>query len=401
MKRICSHRHIIFFPFFMLFFLSTKAQGDTAFIPKGSLWGLGFGDFSFKSVTDKSGRGATNQYTGMPDKQSQFHFRRLYLGYDYEISRRFSSNFLLAFEENNSGSGDLLTNGRLSLFIKNASVTWKNIFKGSNLSLGQVFTPAAVLLPEVVWDYRCIERTISELRRTPAWDMGIILSGTLHDNKTSEWGYNIMIGNGSGSKPENNRFKWFYGDVYAKLFNKKLILDLYADYSRIDWNPLWHHDRNMFKALIAYSSPKFTIGCEAFNNTIRNDVKSYFNNGTDTPGNNIIDSSMRNSKSINWSAFARGKIYKDKLGFFARYDQFDPGRANDNAVFNKLVSATPNYNPNTAESFFTLGLDYTPIDKIHIMPNVWSTRYRHVGPGTNAAGTDLVYRLSIYYVYGK
>jgi len=163
--------------------LQSNAQMSTDSVPRGKVWGLGFGDVAFKYDRDESNRGATNQYTGMAENQSIFQFRRVYLGYDYVISKKFSSNFLLAMEENfvNSASttpaitGDLLSNGRYSMFIKNANVNWNGIFKGSTLSLGMLHTPSAVLLSEVVWDYRCIERTISELRRTPAWDMGVML----------------------------------------------------------------------------------------------------------------------------------------------------------------------------------------------------------------------------------
>ena len=379
-----------------------QAQGptDSTFKPSGKVWGLGFGDFAFKANADESNRGGTNQYTGMAANQSMFQFRRVYLGYDYEISERFSSNFLLAMEDNlvttasstPVTSGDLLTNGRYSLFIKNANVTWKNIFKGSHLSLGMVHTPAAVLLPELIWDYRCIERTISELRRTPAWDMGVILSGTLHSAKKTEFGYNLMIGNGTASRPENNQFKWFYGDVYVKLFNKKLIIDLYADYNRMDLVPGAHHDRSMIKGLIAFTSPKFTIGIEAFTNTLRNDVIAM---SADSITSKI------DTRAIDYSIYARGRIYKDQLGFFVRYDNYDASLNTQNDTYINYAPRTSNYDPNTVEQFFTAGLDFTPIDKIHIMPNVWYTGYKNAGPSSIEDGYDLVYRLSIYYVYGK
>jgi len=35
------------------------------------------------------------------------------------------------------------------------------------------------------------------------------------------------------------------------------------------------------------------------------------------------------------------------------------------------------------------------------MPNVWMMKYENAGPGIANSGTDLVVRLSIYYVYGK
>jgi hypothetical protein len=48
-----------------------------------------------------------------------------------------------------------------------------------------------------------------------------------------------------------------------------------------------------------------------------------------------------------------------------------------------------------------VGIDYSPISKIHIMPNVWYNKYTNASPMQLAGGNDLVVRLSLYYVYGK
>jgi hypothetical protein len=322
------------------------------------------------------------------------------LGYDYEISKKFSSEIMVAMEDNRvstntapaATSGDLLYNQKLSLFIKTASLTWKNIFKGANLTFGQTFTPSAVLTVEPIWNYRCIEKTVSELRNIPAWDMGIRLSGTFYNKKETEVGYNIMIGNGTGSKPENNKYKTFYGDVYAKLLHKKLLLDLYADYNRLDWTPGFRHDRRMIKGLVAYSVPKFTLGVEGFVNFFRNDIEAM-----------KIDSSIENTdlKAIDYSIFLRGKIYKDLLGFFVRYDHCDLSKNMNNAIYIKYTAKTLTLDPNNNVSFFTAGVDFMPNDNIHIMPNIWYTKYKDKGPNKLADGRDLVFRLSIYYVYGK
>lgn len=390
-------RYLIWLAVISFFFASSAvAQMSTDSVSKGKVWGLGFGDIAFKYDRDESNRGATNQYTGMAENQSIFQFRRVYLGYDYVISKKFSSNFLLAMEENfvNSASttptitGDLLSNGRYSMFIKNANVNWNNIFEGSTLSLGMLHTPAAVLLSEVVWDYRCIERTISELRRTPAWDMGVMLHGTLLNKEKTEIGYHLMIGNGSGSRPENDAFKWYYGDVYVKLFKKRLILDGYADFNRTSLTAGNRRERHMFKGLLAWSTPKFTIGVEAFSAVLRNEVD------VDETSDSLVD-----VRALNYSVYARGRIYKEKLGYFIRYDGYNP-TGNRSEAWTEYKPLTPQYNPNYSEVFFTFGLDYTPIDHIHIMPNIWFTEYRNAG-GDSKPGQDAVIRLSVYYVYGK
>ena len=384
---------------FMSTFTVAQEKVDSAFKPSGNLWGLAYGDYAFKYKSDPLNRGGVNQYTGIKESESLFQFRRIYLGYDYQISKTFSSNFLLAHEENEissaniipTTSGDLLSNNKVSMFIKLASVTWNNILPKTNLTMGQQYTPASVLLSEGMWDYRCIERTISDIRRTPAYDFGIQLSGNLYDNKKTEIGYNLMIGNGNAAKPENDKFKWFYSDVYVKFLNKKMLFDIYADYDRMNWTSNWHHDRYMFKALLAYTTPKITVGAEAFYNTLRNDNKATSATQSDTL--------TTNASGI--SVFARGAIYKNLLTFFVRYDDYNPSINNKNGTYTKYTALTPTYDPNTKEQFFTAGIDYSPINKIHIMPNVWYNNYTNAGPVANSDGYDLVYRLSLYYVYGK
>jgi len=378
------------------------AQGittdTTVATPPGKLWGLVYGDYAYKMKSDSLNRGGLNQYTGIKENESLFQFRRVYLGYSYDISSRFSADFLLALEDNmetNMGgtpvlSGSVLGDGKLGLFIKLANLKYKNVFKGSDLSFGEVYTPAAVLVSETLWEYRCIERTISEIRRTPAWDLGVSLNGKIYNTTATEVGYNAMIGNGTASRPEN---KTFYGDIYAKLFNKKLVIDLYADYSKIDWTAQWHHDRSMAKAIVAYTTPKLTIGAEGFINSLMNDnmAKDATTGKTDTI----------TTQSMGISVFARGRIYKEKLGFYVRYDTYDPSLNNDNKRYASYSAVTRTYNTNTKEQFFTLGLDYSPMDKVHILPNIWYNAYNNSAPTMLPDGTDLVLRMSIYYIYGK
>jgi hypothetical protein len=393
---------ISFFAFTCLSAIPCQAQQDdeTNFKPSGKLWGLAYGDYAYKVKGDSVNRGGLNQYTGIKESESLFQFRRIYLGYDYNISARFQAEFLLSAEENETTSttntptttGDLLSDNKLAMFIKLANIKWRNIFRGSTLSVGELFTPSAVLLTEKIWDYRCIERTISDLRRTPAYDFGASLNGKLYNTRENEVGYNVMIGNGMGARPENDGFKWFYADVYTKLFDKHFILDIYADYNRLNWTGAWHHDRSMLKGLVAYTSPKFTIGVEAFWNSIMNDNKA-----TKTDGK--FDTLTTKSSAI--SVFARGKIYKDKLGFFARYDIYNPTYNNFNSHYTNYSPLTAAYNPNTKEQFITAGLDFTPIPKIHIMPNIWLMQYDNAGPVHHINDYDMVLRLSLYYVYGK
>src|ERR1035437_4498578 len=174
---------ILCVPFLHSTLKAQKVQ-DSSFKPSGKLWGYAFGDYYYKAHSDTLNRGGANQYTNIEKGSNAFQFRRIYLGYNYDITLRFSAELLLAAEDN---------------------IRWKNICKGTDLVIGQAATPAFPLLIEPIWSYRSIERTISAIRRSPSFDLGATLQGKF-DPETGNYGYNIMVGNGTSAKPENDKF---------------------------------------------------------------------------------------------------------------------------------------------------------------------------------------------------
>src|SRR3954468_479939 len=72
-----------------------SAQTDTAaeFKPSGKIWGYAFGDYAWKGASDELNRGGSNQYTNVPLNANLFQWCRIYLGYDYNISAKFSAEF--------------------------------------------------------------------------------------------------------------------------------------------------------------------------------------------------------------------------------------------------------------------------------------------------------------------
>jgi hypothetical protein len=375
--------------------LGVQAQDTAQFKPAGKLWGYAFGDYAYKAHGDTvggNGRGGSNQYTGVAKDQSLFQFRRIYLGYDYDISKKFSAQFLLAAEDDIT-AGDVLSDGKFAPYIKLANIRWKNIFPGSDVVFGLQPTPAFATTSEPVWAYRSIERTIMDIRRTSSFDLGISLQG--HLPKNDNFSYTLMVSNGTGARPETDAMKWFWGDVNYKFFNKKLIVDLYGDFARLNLAPGFRHERSTGKLFVAYTVPNVTIGVEAFVNTLMADDIS-------TRGNGTRDTTT--TKAYGVSVFGRGKLYKDKLGWFARYDNYNPSTNNDNTVYVSESPLTSQYNPNTKEQFVTAGIDFTPVKNVHIMPNVWYNYYENAGPknyGDANNDYDLVFRLTFHYIYGK
>jgi hypothetical protein len=148
----------------------------------------------------------------------------------------------------------------------------------------------------------------------------------------------------------------------------------------------------MVKGFIAYTTPSFTVGVEAFNNRGHQDVIGMNAFTTDTIS--------ANARAV--SAYVRGSIIKDKLGFFTRVDNYNPDVNYNNGLYSSYKGLTSSYEPNNKELFFTTGLDFTPVKNVHFIPNIWYTRYTSNQAGLTGSAFrdhDLVYRLTFYYVY--
>ena len=139
-------RLLILFCMSLFFYHSARSQyvfsNDSLFRAgtenTGRLWGYAFGDFDYKTHADSLTRGGSNQYSGIRASTTMFQFRRIYLGYDYNISKKFSAELLLAAEDNfppgappvgspagttttfsaGNSTGDLLSNQKMTFYIK-------------------------------------------------------------------------------------------------------------------------------------------------------------------------------------------------------------------------------------------------------------------------------------------
>ncbi|MGZ4033391.1 MAG: hypothetical protein ACXVP4_00895 [Bacteroidia bacterium] len=413
--------------------MSAQETKDTAkkaeFKPSGKVWGYVFGDYAFKTHADSLGSAGNNnssanaltningrkvaantQYSGLPTNFNSFNLRRIYLGYDYNISERFSASVLLAHEsgvESNSTDPSLTGDLKRAFYIKAANVRCKNIIPGGDLVIGQQATPTFATMSEKIWGYRAIEKTITDMRSpltgSSSTDLGVGLFG--HFDKKENYGYEVMVGNGSGAKFETNSFKKIYSSLYAWFFNKKIVVQANYDYDRTALQVSGandHQSKTMMKAFVAYQSDPITVGVEAYMQTIQN-VNTYKETSTATK----IDTADASSMGV--SAFVRGRIIKEKLGFYARYDMFNPDTKFNNAFTYTSTGGTKS-GYNVTETFITAGLDYTPIKNVHIMPNIWINSYTDhqltntTGTGVALTGKkksdyDMVARLTFWYIF--
>lgn len=392
--------------------IQRSQQTDTTWKPVRRLWGYAFGDYYYVAHADAANRGPETNYNSVSTYRNAFQFRRIYLGYDYDINRKFAVEVLLASEPSANtvaaagtavSNSDNLADNKMSFYIKNFALRWRGVWNGTDLVLGETLTPAFPLLAEKIWGYRSIERTISDFHRTNAYDIGAELQG-FFDPAAKNFGYNIMVGNNvtgspaslsSAANPATGFYKAFYGDVFGKFFNQTVIADVYADYMRTAAATAitGGQARNMFKGFIAYTTPIITFGFEAYTQKITNGVT------------NTTTKKAENARVTAISVYAHGVIYKDKLGFFARYDGYDPDNDYNQADSYTVNTNLPAYSPGTKEHFYTAGLDLTPAKNIHFEPNIWLMQYTdqhdRLLDGYMPEDHTLVYRLTFFYQFGK
>ncbi|HUQ65202.1 MAG TPA: hypothetical protein VM101_03560 [Flavitalea sp.] len=345
--------------------------------PPGHVWGYAFGDFFIKTGGDTARWSSRAEYSGIPKNVYAFAVRRMYLGYDYTISPKFSTSALL------EGSDVVQTlRGERTVTIKALSLKWKEIYNNADLVIGQQSTLTFSFIPEKVWNYRSVEKTLTDARGIrSSSDMGLALYGRFDSLGT--YGYNLMVGNGNGTRPEDfteaGKHKVYYGELYAYLLERKLVLDFYADYQTSS------NERDVvtLKGFAAYQTSSFAIGGELFTQTMNN-----------------TKSDGEDATPFGVSIFARASVIKDKLNVFARYDSFNPDNSyrNEDAI---TVYNAANMFRHYDETFFLAGLDYYPHKNVHIMPNIWVNTY---SPKADAEilperEADIVPRVTFYFIF--
>jgi hypothetical protein len=370
-----------FVALFIIVTISTSfGQTDSTFVPSGRITAQSFIDYFYKVHATEYYFGSA-QYTGIKQDYASFDIRRLFLGYNYDFSPSFTGEILFSYEGNLDGSGDR------GVLLKVADIKWKNVFPNADFVIGLQFTPSFVLLEEKVWAYRSIEKTILDKNKIAVpTDLGAGLQGAFDDGKN--FGYDLLYADATGTKPENDRYKKLYADVWGKFLDQKIIIDLYGDINQTRDIPQIVYSTAKFFA--AYQTPVLTIGVEAFLQYQTNSILA-------SSDPNVVVSNFTDVKPFGISAFVRGAIIQNKLNFFARYDMFDPDLNFDN----NLYYVTPGYST-AREHFVTLGLDWIPISNIHIMPNIWYNRYINKiqgATGTVLTDYDLVPRITFSFKY--
>ena len=337
-----------------LIIIAEKLHASSDEKPAGNIHGYVFGDYYYMLGSDTAQKRGNASYSSLEENMNGFMLRRMFLYYDYNISDDVTSQIL--FETNEKS---LDGNGHLGFFLKTAYVEWNDVIPNHSLSLGLIPSPTWVRsVAEKTWGYRVIEKTIVDLHSLGSGsDMGIAMRGNFRDNI----GYNIMLGNGNGQKPENNKYKKMYANVNFKSGN--FLFEANGDYE-----PDAHgKEKTTMQFFTGFRIASLMFGAQAMEQI----QKKFGANDED-----IIPAGI--------SVF--GSVYLNpQFVCFARVDFFNPDTKSDAIGY--------------YETFTTFGFDYFPIKEFHIMPNFWLNVYKEKNKNIRKQSADIAGRMTFLFIF--
>lgn len=361
-----------FFSFLTALLVLSNFAFSQEVINKGKFSGYMFGDLYYNAVRDTGITSLSNVVNGGKSDVNGIQFRRIYFTYDYDISESFVTRFRLEADQVSNTS-----DGKIGVFVKDAYLTWKNIFKGSDMTFGIQPTPAYEV-SESVWGNRFLEKTIMDVRGiVSSRDLALSLKGKL--DKEGMFKYWLMLGDGTGNKPETDKYKRYYAHFqYSPI--KNFTLTFYFDFKSKaeinDPNSTLNPKATLSNNDITYAffagykeKDKFTIGAEAFTTLTQNGI--------------INGQSIKNKNALGLSFFASYNFMKN-LSAVGRYDFYDPNMDADYKGDNR--------------NLFLFSLNYSPIDKVTISPNIFIETYESL-PSGREIKPSVTPRLTFYYIF--
>lgn len=276
--------------------------------------------FDYSSVLSRQGPIVEKYGKGW----NSFQFRRAYVDLDHRISDSFKVKFRT--------DADREADDKARVYIKNLYLEWDRIIPQAGLYLGMIPTPGKAL-SESVWGYRGIERTLIHVYKQqtgedidffPA-DLGVGLKGNLGKYLF----YHLVAANGAGySHPEGDKYKKFELQFGVTPL-QGLFIAGYIDYERqnptaVNWT--WKGD-------LLYKGMKLALGFETF----------------------CYDDNLRQAIRGGSSLFGNYRI-AESAAIFARIDIYEPVRNRRSGE--------------DGQSLILFGFDYSPHNRIHLMPNL-------------------------------
>ncbi|HPD32937.1 MAG TPA: hypothetical protein P5545_01875 [Bacteroidota bacterium] len=285
-----------------------------------------------------------------------FNFRRIYFTADYTINDKFSSRFRL--------ESSIANGSNINVFVKDAYLQWANIFRGSNLVIGISPTPAFDV-SESVWGYRSLEKTpLDYFGLVPSRDMGIDLKGKFDDKGILK--YWVKLGNNSGSKPETDKYKRYYGSLqFTPSKNFTVIVD--GDYNTLPPKAGLNNSAFTGDVFVNFNKGKiFSVAAEVF---IKSQQNNYKPSGATSP---------ETQNGLGFSFWAKS-MFTDNIGIVGRFDMWDPN-TNENAK-------------NDKQNLIIGAIDFKVMPNFDIMPGIEI----HTLEGKDH--DDITPRITFYWIF--
>lgn len=335
------------------------------------LWGYVFGDFFWKADGDEAtwGRG---EYMNTEKGMMGGSLRRLYLGYDHNLGSGFSTRVLLE-----ANQGTLMPNGSHGAIIKLGYLQWNApdyVLKNQQFSVGLIPTPVFTF-PMRTWGYRSVEKEALDSRGIGrSVDQGFSYSATF--DSEANYGFTLMVANGSGTRPAEDRFFEYTGSFYARLFDKRLTIESMANYKYMGEGLHF----SIIRGFLGYELERYRFGFEAA--SIQNNVLS--------------STGFVKVNPFLYSVFYAFNfdIFEENVEFFARYDNFNPDTNFSNS---KIYPDDLRFVYD--QSLLIFGANYSPIPSISIIPNIYMNLYDDKRDVNQNRKNDVVLRFTLYYKY--
>ncbi|HEY6572520.1 MAG TPA: hypothetical protein VI198_04305 [Candidatus Eisenbacteria bacterium] len=349
----------------------TPVTGTDPDFPRGKISGYVFGDYYYNVSGDPghsyNASGADTakvNLDGSPYANGQpkvigrdlngIQVRRVYFQHDADLSVKYSTRVRLEAD-----GKSLTSDGKVGLAVRNAYLQVKNILPRTMFQFGILSTPIWESTDEI-YGYRPIEKSIADFRGLgSSSDLGVALKGFVDD--AHRVGFNAMLGNGLGNKPEDNRYKKLYLSMPLKVTDA-LRLEPFVDY---EWGPNGA-DKATFKAFAWYELRRGALGAEVVDRVNHSRTSA-------------------NKEPFGLSFFGRYKAH-EKATIFGRYDRFQPNTRAANRIDSDLYVA---------------GIDWEPYKDVHVMPNIEAAQYRARGTADAPPHHDVQARMTFYFKFAK
>ena len=333
---------------FATFFICSVSYADD-----GKISGYFFGDYYY----------VAQSHNADLENRNGFQFRRIYFQYDKGLSDELSMR--LRFEMNSPSFPD--EKKKLEPFVKHGYLKWTKKDWRTKTYFGLSGTPTWATI-EKFWGYRSVAKTLLDLQKIGgSTDFAVAVQGSFDADK--KLSYHVMIGNGTGTSGEIDQDKKAYFALTARPV-KGVIAEIYGDFETSEAD----EERYTVQGFLAYQHEKFRIGAHVANQTRKQ--------GEGVDNLNILAGSV----------FGAAQIVEKKVWALARFDRmFDPNPSGEKIAY------TP-YDKTAKSNMVIVGIDWTPIKDVHIIPNLFLVFYDKPEIG-EAPDTDIMPRLTLYYKY--